>query len=103
MKVQPKSAARSVPPADEKTARALIGLFDRQARTPKELPRIAYTLPEVARTLGVSVKLLRLEVKRGNLPAFRLGGGGEAGLLNSRLLIRARDLEAYISARMVAP
>lgn len=105
MKAKPKAAALSVSPADDKTARALIGLFDRQSRAQKHqpLPRLAYTLPEVARAFGVSLKLLRLEIRRGHLRAFRIGGGGEGGLLNSRLLIRASDLEQYVAARMVEP
>jgi excisionase family DNA binding protein len=36
-------------------------------------PKLAWTLEELARSLGVSVPFLRLEVKRGRLKAAHLG------------------------------
>ncbi len=53
-----------------------------------EPQRVAYRVSEVARALGVSAGLVRLEIARGNLGAVRVG---------RRVLIHAAEFEAFVS------
>ena len=58
-------------------------------------PKLGWTLEELARSLGVSVPFLRLEVKRGRLKAAHLGR--RVVLLDSdvqRYLVEASDKAA---------
>ncbi len=52
------------------------------------------TLKEAATTTRGSKKWLRNEIKRGHLPAFRIG---------HRILIQQHDLDAFIANRAMAP
>lgn len=56
---------------------------------PKEGERLAYSIPELARKLGVSPAFLRLEAARQKLRLTRLG---------RRALVRAEEVERYLSA-----
>ncbi len=49
------------------------------------------TLPEAARRFGVSVKVLRREVKRGTIPAFTAGTGN-----GKRRRVRFSEVEAWL-------
>jgi excisionase family DNA binding protein len=51
--------------------------------------RIAYSIPELARRLGVSAAFLRLEGARHKLMVTRLG---------RRALVRAEEVERYLRA-----
>jgi excisionase family DNA binding protein len=50
-----------------------VGLSDGLESGESLLPKLGWTLYELAQSLGVSVPFLRLEVKRGKLHAARLG------------------------------
>jgi len=52
------------------------------------------TLKEAATATRGSMKWLRREIKRGHLPAFRIG---------HRILIRQQDLNAFVADRAIAP
>lgn len=52
------------------------------------------TLKEAANSTRGSMKWLRREIKRGRLPAYRLG---------HRILIRQQDLEAFVANRAMVP
>lgn len=53
--------------------------------------RIAYSIAETAKRLGVSRSLIYLELNRGKLASVKLGG---------RRLIRAVDADAYLAAHV---
>jgi excisionase family DNA binding protein len=52
--------------------------------------RRAFGVPEIADEFGVSASLIRLEIQRGNLRAFRFG---------QRVLVSAESLESYLASR----
>jgi len=56
---------------------------------PREEERLAYSIPELARKLGVSPAFLRLEAARQKLILTRLG---------RRALVRAEEVERYLRA-----
>jgi excisionase family DNA binding protein len=51
-------------------------------------PKLGWTLEELARSLGVSVPFLRLEVKRGRLKAAHLG---------RRVVLLDSDVQRYLA------
>ena len=53
-----------------------------------ESPRLAFSINEVARQLGVSAGLLRLESQRGRLKVSRIG---------RRIVVRADELARYLN------
>lgn len=55
---------------------------------------ILLALKEASATVRCCKKWLRDEIKRGHLPAFRVG---------HRILIRQQDLDAFIAVRAMAP
>jgi hypothetical protein len=55
------------------------------------LNRLAWGLSELSQATGLSVGLLRQEVRKGNLRARRVG---------RRLLVTAQDWAAYLSCRV---
>ena len=59
-----------------------------------QVERLTYSLPEVARKLGVSAAFLRLEAARHKLMLTRLG---------RRALVRAEEVERYLKAGESTP
>lgn len=52
------------------------------------------TLPEVAEAMKVSEKTVRRLIKRGDLPAYRVGERGQ-------LRVEERELERYVESKRV--
>ena len=52
-------------------------------------PKLGWTLDELARSVSVSVPLIRLEIKRGRLKAAHLG---------RRVVVLNRELRRYLAA-----
>jgi hypothetical protein len=59
-----------------------------EARIP--LQRIAYSLRELEVSTSLSVDLLRAEIRKGSLRAFKSG---------TRVIVLAKDFESYLLAR----
>ena len=51
--------------------------------------RLAYSLPEASKALGLSVGMVRKIIRSGKLPARKAG---------ERVLVLATDLKAYVEA-----
>jgi len=56
--------------------------------------RIALGISELARRLGVSSGLVRLEIRRGNLPTIKVG---------RRVLVQIDDVAGYLDERRSDP
>jgi hypothetical protein len=76
-----KSSQPTVSPATRRKAQA-------EARIP--LARICYSLAELETATSLSSDFFRLEIRRGNLRAFKLG---------TRTVVMAEDFEQYLLAR----
>jgi excisionase family DNA binding protein len=67
--------------------------IDKKTLRKGHLPRVAYTVPEVADQLGISLRKLRQELSEGRIGYARVG---------RRVLITAAQLNAYLASSSVA-
>lgn len=68
--------------------------IDVQEKNSKNSERRAFSVPELSEQYGLSVRFLRLEIERGNIPVTKL---------SRRVLVMREDWDAYLAKNGAKP